>query len=72
MWPLNTYSVNCNKCEQYIATVISPCYDYVLNTAVAGHIKMRDYRTTLLGTKSLVHIYSALKGDCPIGIQIIN
>lgn len=33
---------------------------------------MKDYRITLLGTKSPADIYSVLEDDCPVGIQIIN
>lgn len=47
-------------------------YDHLFKTAVATHIKMRDGRITFPGTKSSVHVYSAVEGDCPVGIQIMN
>ena len=47
-------------------------YDHLFKTAVAMHIKMSDCRITFPGTESSVHVYSAMEGDCPVGIQIMN
>lgn len=64
-------SVKCRKCKEYI-TIMLQEYDHLFKTAVATHIKMRDGRITFPGTKSSVHVYSAMEGDCPVGIQIMN
>lgn len=55
-----------------IVTVMSQGYDHLLKTAVPRHIKMRGCGITLPGTKSSFHIYSAVEGDCPVGIEIMN